>query len=115
MPTSQCAGGHFQNARSRTLALLLLLRVSQSQIAQSPVRQFEGAAPDPHVDAVVKKQHVLRLLDLLGVLQWREWLANPSPRRPLWGPAQFLEPGRPDVVLRESPCGVEFFGGLRCI
>src|SRR5260370_22223985 len=113
MPTSQCAGGHFQNARSRTLALLLLLRVSQSQIAQSPVRQFEGAAPDPHVDAVVKKQHVLRLLDLLGVLQWREWLANPSPKRPLWGTAQFLEPGRDGVELGESRGRVQFFAALR--
>src|SRR6202165_5963450 len=61
------------NARG-ALALLLLLRISQSQIAQTPVRQFEGAAPDPHVDAVVEKQHVLRLLYFLGVLQWREWL-----------------------------------------
>src|SRR5260370_39932895 len=100
MPTSQCAGGHFQNARSRTLALLLLLRASQSQIAQSPVRQFEGAAPDPHDDAVVKKQHVLRLLDLLGVLQWREWLANPSPTPPPRGPGQLLEPRREDGEVR---------------
>src|SRR5713226_10433981 len=108
MPTSQCDGRLFRTS-------LLLLRISQSQIAQSPIHQFEGAAPDPHVDAVVEKQHVLRLLDLLGVLQWREWLANPSPRRPLWGPAQFLEPGRDDVELRESRCRVEFFGALRSI
>src|SRR6266849_1565294 len=115
MPTSQCDARLFQSARSRTLALLLLLRVSQSQIAQSPVRQFERAAPDPHVDAVVEKQHVLRLLDLFRILQRGEWFANPPPRRPLGGPAQFLETGRDDVELGESRRRVELLGEPRGI
>src|SRR6266568_6063463 len=108
MPTSQCDGRLFRTS-------LLLLRISQSQIAQAPVHQLEGAAPDPHVDAVVEKQHVLRLLDLLGILQRGEWLANPPPRSSLRGPAQFLEARCDDIELSESRGSVEFLGELRSI
>src|SRR5262245_2565033 len=81
-PDLPCAGRLLQ--MSFFVPRLFLLRVSQPQIAQSPVRQLEGPVANPHVDAVVEEQQVLGLFDFLGFSSGENGLRTRRQEAP-WG------------------------------